>query len=229
MSKVEPGPQKATVSVLAPEAVPPSPDAADLDAPAPSALTPTLPEHTAPQEPAAPEGHAAPEETAAPEESAAPPARPGGYWYQDSTHAPSSVEVLNLLRSYREAERRMRSRTRDSMSMGESDLLALRYILRAQSAGELLRQRDLARELDISAASVSVMVDRLIRDGHVRRVPIPGDRRSVAIEPTMSGDHEVRQTLSAMHTRMLQSVESLDEAERAAVAKFLHGLIASVG
>lgn len=217
MSKVEPGPQKATVSVLAPEAVPPSADAADLDAPAPAALTPTLPEHTAPEDHAAPEGHAA------------PPARPGGYWYQDSSHSPSSVEVLNLLRSYREAERRMRSRTRDSMSMGESDLLALRYILRAQSAGELLRQRDLARELDISAASVSVMVDRLIRDGHVRRVPIPGDRRSVAIEPTMSGDHEVRQTLSAMHTRMLQSVESLDEAERAAVAKFLHGLIASVG
>lgn len=217
MSKVEPGPQKATVSVLAPEAVPPSADAADLDAPAPTALTPTLPEHTAPEDHAAPEGHAA------------PPARPGGYWYQDSSHSPSSVEVLNLLRSYREAERRMRSRTRDSMSMGESDLLALRYILRAQSAGELLRQRDLARELDISAASVSVMVDRLIRDGHVRRVPIPGDRRSVAIEPTMSGDHEVRQTLSAMHTRMLQSVESLDEAERAAVAKFLHGLIASVG
>lgn len=210
MSKVEPGPQKDTVSVLAPESVPPSPDAADLD-PATAAQPLTLPE------------------PAAPEEHAAPPARPGGYWYQDSSHAPSSVEVLNLLRSYREAERRMRSRTRDSMSMGESDLLALRYILRAQSAGELLRQRDLARELEISAASVSVMVDRLIRDGHVRRVPIPGDRRSVAIEPTMSGDHEVRQTLSAMHTRMLQSVESLDEAERAAVAKFLHGLIASVG
>lgn len=158
----------------------------------------------------------------------APTPRPGGYWYQGSDHAPSSVEVLNLLRRYRESERRMRSRTRESMSMGETDLLALRYVLRAQSAGELLRQRDLARELDISAASVSVLVDRLIRDGYVRRVPFPSDRRSVAIEPTISGDHEVRETLSEMHRRMLETVETLTEVERAAVAKFLSGLITSV-
>lgn len=112
--------------------------------------------------------------------------------------------------------------------MGETDLLALRHVLRAQSAGELLRQRDLARELDISAASVSVLVDRLIRDGYVRRVPIPDDRRSVAIEPTISGDHEVRQTLSTMHRRMLETVDALTESERTAVAKFLDGLIVSL-
>ncbi|MBO0596462.1 MarR family transcriptional regulator [Nesterenkonia sp. E16_7] len=157
-----------------------------------------------------------------------PGLRPGGYWYQDTAHAPSSVEVLNLLRRYRESERKMRSRTRDSMSMGETDLLALRHVLRAQAAGELLRQRDLARELDISAASVSVLVDRLIRDEYVRRVPFPSDRRSVAIQPTIAGDHEVRETLSEMHRRMLAAVETLTEAERAAAAKFLNGLIASV-
>ncbi|MGJ9373647.1 MarR family winged helix-turn-helix transcriptional regulator [Nesterenkonia sp. CF4.4] len=112
--------------------------------------------------------------------------------------------------------------------MGETDLLALRYVLRAQSAGELLRQRDLAQELDISAASVSVLVDRLIRYGYVRRVPVPGDRRSVAVEPTIAGDHEVRETLSEMHRRMLETVETLTEDERAAVAKFLSGLIASI-
>ncbi|MCH8560201.1 MarR family winged helix-turn-helix transcriptional regulator [Nesterenkonia sp. DZ6] len=157
-----------------------------------------------------------------------PTPRPGGYWYQDSGHAPSSVDVLNLLRRYRESERKMRSRTRESMSMGETDLLALRFVLRAQSAGELLRQRDLAQELDISAASVSVLVDRLIRYGYVRRVPFPSDRRSVAIEPTIAGDQEVRETLSEMHRRMIETVETLTEAERAAVTKFLLGLIASV-
>ena len=114
------------------------------------------------------------------------------------------------------------------MSMGETDLLALRYVLRAQTIGTLLRQRDLARELDISAASVSVLVDRLIRDGYVRRIPYPSDRRSVAIEPTIAGDHEVRATLTEMHRRMLETVEQLSEEERQAVAKFLNGLITSV-
>lgn len=156
------------------------------------------------------------------------PTPTGGYWYNEPGHAPSSVDVLNLLRKYRESERRMRSRTRDSMSMGETDLLALRYVLRAQTSGTLLRQRDLARELDISAASVSVLVDRLIRDGYVRRIPYPSDRRSVAIEPTIAGDHEVRATLTEMHRRMLETVEQLSEEERQAVAKFLNGLITSV-
>lgn len=155
-------------------------------------------------------------------------AQSSGYWYGGSGHVPNSVELLNLLRRYRESERRMRSRTRDSMGMGETDLLALRYVLRAHATGALLRQRDLARELDISAASVSVLVDRLIGYGHVRRVPIPSDRRSVAIEPTVSADHEVRQTLSQMHRRMLETAENLTEAEREAVAKFLNGLIHSV-
>ncbi|GAA1145225.1 hypothetical protein GCM10009672_15670 [Nesterenkonia lutea] len=156
------------------------------------------------------------------------PAKDSGFWYSGTAHAPSSVDVLNLLRRYRESERRMRARTRDAMGMGETDLLALRHVLRAQSTGVLLRQRDLAHELEISAASVSVLADRLIRDGYVRRVPVPGDRRSVAIEPTIAGDDEVRDTLSEMHRRMLGAVETLTEEEREAVAKFLNGLITSV-
>ncbi|TFI44711.1 MarR family transcriptional regulator, partial [Micrococcus endophyticus] len=53
-----------------------------------------------------------------------------GYWYLSSPDSAGPVEVLNLLRGYLAAERRMRQRTRDSMRMGETDLLALRHLLR---------------------------------------------------------------------------------------------------
>ncbi|GMA32099.1 hypothetical protein [Litorihabitans aurantiacus] len=53
-----------------------------------------------------------------------------GYWYPSDEVEP--VEVLSLLRRYREAERAMRARTRDSMGMGETDLIALRFLLRAK-------------------------------------------------------------------------------------------------
>lgn len=150
-----------------------------------------------------------------------------GYWYT-SPEAASAVDVLNLLRRYRAAERHMRAHTRDSMRMGETDLLALRHLLRASSTGRLVRQRDLAAALEITPASASALVDRLIRDGYVRRVPHPEDRRSVVIETTAKTDDEVRATLGTMHRRMLDAVESLDQAELAAVAKFLTALIESV-
>jgi DNA-binding MarR family transcriptional regulator len=151
-----------------------------------------------------------------------------GYWYPDAVTSPDPVDVLNLLRRYREAERRMRTRTRDSMRMGETDLVALRFLLRATRTGQVVRQRDLAEALEISKPSASALVDRLIRDGYVQRVAHPDDRRSVAIETTRKTDDEVRSTLGVMHRSMLAAAESLTPEELAVVARFLTDLTRSV-
>lgn len=156
-------------------------------------------------------------------------AHASGYWYGSAQDTVEPVELLNLLRRYRETEVRMRGRVRDEMGMGERDLLALRLLLGAQSRGDILRQKDLAAQLDITAASASAMVDRLARDGYVERVPHPQDRRSFAIVPTEHGDREVRATLQTMLQRMYAVAESLDPLERAAVAKFLRGIHESLG
>ncbi|MFK4641051.1 hypothetical protein ABIA52_003940 [Paenarthrobacter histidinolovorans] len=59
-----------------------------------------------------------------------------GYWYElESRKQMGAVDVLNALRDYRTAEAEMRRRTRTSMGMGETDLLALRYLLEAERAG----------------------------------------------------------------------------------------------
>ena len=50
----------------------------------------------------------------------------------------------------------------------------------------------------------------------------------MAIEPTTQSDHEVRETLGAMHERMLAATEALTPDELAAVAKFLSALTESV-
>lgn len=122
----------------------------------------------------------------------------------------------------------MRARTRGSMGMGETDLIALRFLLKAQREGSVVLQRDLVRVLDISSASVTALVDRLERSGHVRREPHPGDRRAVAVVATTDSDKEVRETLGAMHKRMIATVDELDTAQLEAVARFLSGMIAAV-
>lgn len=144
----------------------------------------------------------------------------GGYWYPEARR-PSSVDVLNLLRSYRENEQKMRARTRSSMKMGESDLIALRFLLRAQKAGEIVLQRDIANLLNITSASTTSLVDRLCKSGHVRRIPHPTDRRAVVLEATVETDQEVRETLGVMHARMIEAVDSLSDEDADTVARFL--------
>lgn len=122
----------------------------------------------------------------------------------------------------------MRARTRDTRQMGETDLLALRFLVRERSAKRLTRQRDVAEALGLTAAATSVLVDRLSRGGYVRRVEHPEDRRSVAIEVIGDPGSEVQSSLSAMQERLVSATEALTSEERAGAAKFLQALTESV-
>lgn len=143
-----------------------------------------------------------------------------GYWYADENSL-GSVDVLNALRVYRAAEAEMRRRTRDSMKMNETDLLAIRCAMRAKKAGHCISPKDLSRFLKISTASTTGLIDRLVASGHLIRRPHPTDRRSIEIVPTDSADVEVRRTLGAMHERMLEVAESLSPEEALHVTRFL--------
>ncbi|MDQ1083372.1 MULTISPECIES: MarR family winged helix-turn-helix transcriptional regulator [Microbacterium] len=159
-----------------------------------------------------------------------PRARPSGaspvadvtYWYGDepADRRQRSKAVLEALRIYRAAEVAMRRRTRDSMSMGENELLVLRYLLRTPSRG--VRPGELTKYLGLSTASTTAILDRLERSGHVTRAANPDDRRSIFIQVTPKADAEVRQTLGNMHDRMLAAVIDMTPEESAAVVAFLH-------
>jgi len=147
-----------------------------------------------------------------------------GYWYgQDETRR-GAVRVLQALREYRAAETAMRRRTKDSMGMGETDLLALRYLLEAARAGRPMGPRELGRRLGISSASTTTLLDRLARSGHVRREPHPTDRRALVIVATEDSDSEVRATLGAMHRRMMAAAEGLTPDQSATVVAFLRSM-----
>ena len=144
---------------------------------------------------------------------------PAHYWYPSESDDPGTprergIAVLQAFRLYRAAEAAMRRRTRDSMSMGENELLVLRYLLKAQGEGKLVGPTELSRYLGISTASTTALIDRLQKSGHVTRQPHPSDRRSVHVVSTAQSDLEVRETLGRMHERMLGAVDgmSADEA-----------------
>jgi DNA-binding MarR family transcriptional regulator len=105
--------------------------------------------------------------------------------------------------------------------MGETDLLALRYLIDADAAGTGIRPTELAARLGITSASMTSLVDRLVASGYVTRQPHPSDRRALLLRPTPGADEEVRHNLNQMHTRMLEAAESLSQEEIRAVMHFL--------
>lgn len=127
--------------------------------------------------------------------------------------------------------------SRGSPASGESSSSSIFWLgkldlesraIAAHRQGVIPRQRDFAEELGISNASVSVLIDRLCRDGYAERIVHPADRRSVGIVPTEYSDTEVRGTRHRMHERMMDAAGTLSEDERVAVAKFLEAMISSV-
>ena len=112
------------------------------------------------------------------------------YWYgaADEDRRRRAIEVLQAFRVYRAAEVAMRRRTRESMSMGENELLVLRYLLRAAGQKRQVSPSELTRYLGVSTASTTAIVDRLEKTGHVTRVPHPTDRRSIFIVATTVSD-----------------------------------------
>ncbi|GMA28530.1 MarR family winged helix-turn-helix transcriptional regulator [Arenivirga flava] len=147
--------------------------------------------------------------------------RAGSYWYGEEDRTRRAISVLNAMRRYRSAEAAMRRRTRSAMGMGETDLLAVQFLLQARRAGRQISPKDLAAELGISSASTTILIDRLVKSGHVEREPHPTDRRALVIVPTLTSDEEVRATLGRMHGRMLEIAESLPPEEAAVIAQFL--------
>ncbi|MCD2168752.1 MULTISPECIES: MarR family winged helix-turn-helix transcriptional regulator [Microbacterium] len=141
------------------------------------------------------------------------------YWYgaSEEDRRRRAVDVLQAFRVYRAAEVAMRRRTRESMSMGENELLVLRYLLRAAGQNRQVSPSELTRYLGVSTASTTAIVDRLEKTGHVTRVPHPTDRRSIFIVATTESDDEVRATLGDMHARMMSAVVDMSPEDSAAV------------
>jgi DNA-binding MarR family transcriptional regulator len=131
------------------------------------------------------------------------------------------LDVLNALRDYRASETAMRRRTRNSMGMNETDLLAVRFLLQAEQSGHRIGPKELGTKLGISSASTTTLIDRLVASGHARREDHPTDRRALVIRPTTNSDNEVRATLGRMHSRMMAVAASLGEEEARAIVGFL--------
>jgi DNA-binding MarR family transcriptional regulator len=137
------------------------------------------------------------------------------------------IGVLDAVRGWREAEQRLSFESRTAMQLNETDMKALRYIIASMNANVAVTAGALAEHLHISTASVTKLLDRLERAGHIVRKPHPTDRRAVTVEITPETHRQVRRTMGLQHARRFEVARALSPEERAVVTRFLHDLSAT--
>lgn len=138
------------------------------------------------------------------------------------------AQVMNALARLREAERALAVASRKFMDLSEQDMRALHYLIAAKRQHAVVTPGMLSRHMSMSAASVTKLINRLERDGHVRRKLHPSDRRAFAIEVTPRTARSARETVGRAQSRRFYAAARLSSRERAAVTRFLNEMTAEL-
>lgn len=95
-----------------------------------------------------------------------------------ASYTQSERELLRAVRELVRADLGMRQAISRRMTVGETDLRAIRFVMASTRADRLTTPHELAEHLGITTAATTTMLDRLTAAGHVERVPHPTDGRS---------------------------------------------------
>lgn len=80
---------------------------------------------------------------------------------------------------------------------------------------------ELSRLTGLTTGSVTSLIDRLEKDGFVRRQQDPRDRRKVILVPLYEDKEDVSATYLRLHAAMIQLASSYSDEELEVIARFL--------
>lgn len=93
---------------------------------------------------------------------------------------------------------------------GRNRILRLIYLTRP----ERLAQGEIGRELSVTSANVTYLIDGMVREGLVNRVVNPLDRRVTFVELTPKGEALAEKIVPVIATFMTDAVDCLSDAEK---------------
>ncbi|MGY1624660.1 MarR family winged helix-turn-helix transcriptional regulator [Geodermatophilus sp. SYSU D00965] len=105
--------------------------------------------------------------------------------------------------------------------LGRTDVRALVTIMDAARRGQALTAGALGSAVELSSASVTALVDRLERAGHLRRVRDPQDRRRVALEMTDEAMAAGAEHFGGLQRDLVAAMGGYSDEELAVVRRFL--------
>lgn len=131
-----------------------------------------------------------------------------------------TTPTMEALRRLLQSAVRVRHVVSRRTGLSEVELAALEHVGRGP-----LGPAALARQLDVTSAAATGIVDRLSRRGHLERVPDAADRRRTQLHLTDSATAEVQRHLGPMFAGLARLDASFSEEERAVVERYLSGVL----
>ena len=116
----------------------------------------------------------------------------------------------------------------DVHGLNRTDVRALVAIMDAARRGEALTAGRLGEAVDLRSASVTALVDRLERVGHVRRVRDPEDRRRVGLEMSESAMAAGAEHFGGLARDLVAAMEGYSDEELAVVRRWLEDMTAVI-
>jgi DNA-binding MarR family transcriptional regulator len=112
--------------------------------------------------------------------------------------------------------------------LNRTDVRALVAIMDAARGGELLTAGRLGSAVDLSSASVTALLDRLERVGHIRRTKDADDRRRVVLELSDSAMAAGAEHFGGLQRDLAAAMEAYSDDELAVVRRFLLDMTAAI-
>lgn len=131
---------------------------------------------------------------------------------------PEAVRLVAVLRDV--ARRIDRAAERDLAPSGLSEG-RLRVLTKLKVAGGAVPHARVAEDVGVRAATLTGLVDGLVREDLVRRVDDPDDRRRVLLELTRKGRNLLARVLPPHLAGIRRVIEPLSAPERARLAELL--------
>ena len=116
----------------------------------------------------------------------------------------------------------------DVHGLNRTDVRALVAIMDAARRGEALTAGRLGEAVDLRSASVTALVDRLERVGHVRRVRDPEDRRRVGLEMSESAMAAGAEHFGGLARDLVTAMGDYSDEELAVVRRWLEDMTAVI-
>jgi len=138
-------------------------------------------------------------------------------WTEQTMAAPKRNVIATSLQRFGLERDRMRSALARAAGITGTDLDALEHL----EADGPLTQRQLGDRLSLTSGAITMLVDRLERQGWVGRHPHPSDRRAVLIELTLETRDGVPAGLEEYHARIDALTRQVPREHREAVRSFL--------
>ncbi len=139
----------------------------------------------------------------------------------DRDAAAARQEVALLLRRLNVELDAVGQRFAQMHDLNRTDVRALVAIMDAARRGEALTAGGLGEAVDLRSASVTALVDRLEKAGHLRRVRDAEDRRRVSLEMSDSAMAAGAEHFGGLARDLSTAMEGYTDEELAVVRRFL--------